>query len=339
MIPYAKQSINESDIAAVEKAMRSEFLTTGPLIEEFEQKFAAKVGAKYAVAVSSGTAALHASMFAIGIKPGDEVIVPAITFIATANVVVYQGGTPVFADVDKDTLLIDWKDIDHKVTNKTVAVIPVDYAGQAYDIGVPIGWWVNDSCHSLRHEGHLSCHSFHAIKNMTSGGEGGMVTTDNSAAAILMKQFRNHGRNMYGQMINLGYNYRMTTMQAALGISQLDRLDQFIKRRQEIAKIYDEAFADTKVKPLAKVADHTYHLYVIRVPNRDEFREKLLKKGVGTQVHYEPVYLAPFYQKLGYSKGLCQVSEKAAKEVVSIPCYPDMSDNDIQKVIEAMDIK
>jgi perosamine synthetase len=334
MIPYSHQSINEADIAAVTEVLRSDYLTTGPKIQEFEEKFADKVGAKYAVAVSSGTAALHAAMFAIGIKPGDEVIVPAITFIATANAVVYQGGTPVFADVNPDTLLIDWQDVDHKSNEKTKTIIPVDYAGQISEIdclwNIAHEQIIVDACHSLIHEADvLTCHSFHPVKNMTTG-EGGMVTTDSQMVANIVKAFRDHGR-ANGEMVNLGYNYRMTDIQAALGISQLDRLDQFVSRRQEIAKIYDEAFKGTKIRPLEKVSGHTYHLYVVKVPNRDLFREKLAEKGIGTQVHYRPVNLEDYYNQ----PGVCPVAEKVWKEIVSLPCYPDLTDTQVEQVIEA----
>jgi perosamine synthetase len=328
MVPYSRQSINQDDIEAVVAALKSDYLTGGQRIEHFERKFAEKVGARYAVAVSSGTAALHASMFAVGIEPGDEVIVPAMTFMATANAVVYQGGTPVFADVDADTLLIDVKDVERKLTNKTKAIMSVDYAGQHTDIPAFGKIRVSDSCHSLIHHGAMSCHSFHPVKNMTTG-EGGMVVFNQARIGVKARRFRNHGRIRHEQ-VDLGYNYRLTDIQAALGISQLDRLDQFMARRREIAKIYDGAFVGTDIRPLGKVSNHSYHLYVIKVPNRDEFRQKLAARGIGTQVHYRPVNLEPYYNQ----PGTCPVAEKEWQNIVSIPMYPDLTDSQVEYIIK-----
>jgi len=282
MLPYGKQSIDEDDIKAVIEVLKSDWLTTGPKIEEFEQAIVEFVGAKYAVAVSSGTAALHAAMFALNIGPGDEVIVSPMTFAATANCVVYQGGTPVFADVDPETLLIDPKQVEKKITSRTKAIIAVDYAGQPcnYDEllsisknhNIPL---VADSCHALGalYKGRpvgsvadLAVFSFHPVKHITTG-EGGMITTNNEEYAKRMRIFRNHGittdhrqREKQGswfyEMVELGYNYRITDIQCGLGISQLKKLPQWIKRRWEIAAKYDEELSKIPgIKPLGLRSD------------------------------------------------------------------------------------
>jgi perosamine synthetase len=269
MIPYGRQSIDENDIQAVVEVLKSDWLTTGPKVQEFEQAIADYVGAKYAVAVSNGTAALHATMYALGIGAGDEVIVPPMTFAASANCVVYQGGTPIFVDVDLDTLLIDSNEVERKITPKTKAIIAVDYGGQPceYDVLRDICARFNialvaDGCHALgakyknQFVGTLAdatVFSFHPVKHITTG-EGGMITTDNDELARRMRIFRNHGittdhrqRDAQGswfyEMVDLGYNYRITDFQCALGISQLKKLPEWIDRRREIAQKYDKAFA------------------------------------------------------------------------------------------------
>ena len=352
MLPYSAPSINEDDIAAVNAVLRSGWLTTGPEIERFEAAFCEYTGAKYAVAVSSGTAALHAAMFSLGIGPGDEVIVPALTFVATANAVVYQGGTPVFADVNAQTLLINPGSVDRLITNDTKAIVAMDYAGQParytalYNVASdsPI---VGDCCHSLGSRWHgvsagthagISCFSLHAIKAITSG-EGGVVTTNNPYQAEAMREFRNHGRR-HGFMNELGYNYRMTDFQAALARSQLCRLAQFVIRRQEIAALYDEAFADVHVTPLTtrSTVDHARHLYVVRARSereRDAIRVALQAEKIETAVHYPPVHLQPYYRKtFGTKLGDFPVAEKAATEILSLPIFPDMKDDDVGRVIE-----
>ncbi len=299
-IPYGRQWIDEDDIRAVVEVLRSDWLTTGPKVGEFEEAVAQFVGAKYAVAVNSGTAALHAAMYAIGIGPGDEVILPPMTFVATANAVVFQGGTPVFADVDPDTLLIDPNEAEAKITPKTKAIVAVDYAGHPCDydglktVAAKHGLFlVADACHSLGAEykgkkvgtlANLTIFSFHPVKHITTG-EGGMVTTDNPEFAERMRLFRNHGITrdpskfvpsdevsapsalcsmrsaqcalpFYYEMQDLGYNYRITDIQCALGLSQLKKLPEFLRRRCEIAAKYDEALADIPgIEPLGLHAD------------------------------------------------------------------------------------
>ena len=372
MIPYGRQTIDEEDIEAVIEVLRSDWLTTGPKVAEFEEVLARYVGAKFAVAVSSGTAALHCAMYALGIGPGHEVIIPTMTFAASANCVVYQGGIPVFVDVAPDTLLIDPKDVERKITPQTKAIIAGDYAGQPcdYDALKEIAErhhlsLVADACHSLgatyrgRSVGSLadlSAFSFHPVKHITTG-EGGMITTDDEEYAKRLRIFRNHGitsdhwqREAQGswfyEMVDLGYNYRITDFQCALGMSQLQKLPRWLERRQEIARRYDEAFAEIKgIKPLAVKVDvrHAYHLYVVRINRnetgigRGEFFQALRSRGIGVNVHYIPVHMHPFYQnRFGTGRGLCLVAESAYEQILSLPMYPAMTDEDIQIVINTV---
>lgn len=369
MLPYSAPSISEDDIAAVSRVLRSGWLTTGPEIELFEKAFCEYTGARHAVAVSSGTAALEAAIHALGIGPGDEVIVPTLTFVATANAVVYQGGTPVFADVEPDTLLIDPKSVERLITKKTKAIVGVDYAGQPADYAnlADLAYrgqahLVGDCCHSLGSsegpEGYrvktgsqltVNCFSLHAIKAITSG-EGGVVTTCDSSRADAMRQFRNHGR-WNGFMVSLGYNYRMTDFQAALARSQLARLDLFVAKRREIAAVYDEAFKDGPVTPLVtrQNIEHARHLYVVRVKEdnwltslgyqfpRDALKHALRGAGIESQVHYRPVHLEEYYRyNYGTKDGDCPVAEEAADEILSLPIFPDMKDEDVGRVIEVV---
>jgi perosamine synthetase len=370
MIPYGRQYISDEDIQSVIDVLQSDWLTTGPKVEEFEETFADAVSAKYAVAVNSGTAALHASMYAMGIEPGDEVIVSPMTFAASANCIVFQGGVPVFADIDPDTLLIDPQRVEEKITSKTKAVIAVDYAGQPCDYdklkAVTERYslkLIDDACHALggtyrnRPVGSLAdlnTFSFHPVKHITTG-EGGMITTDDSVYAKRMRCFRNHGittdhreRNLQGawfyEMVDLGYNYRLTDIQCALGLSQLSKLPHWIVLRQEIARRYREAFeACSGIRLLTARPDisHAYHLFVIRLNpgimrlNRDEVFRVLREKGIGVNVHYIPVYFHPFYRKrFGTAPGLCPVAEQAYEEIISLPIFPSMSGEEIQTVID-----
>lgn len=366
MIPYGRQLIEADDIRAIKKVLKSKWLTTGPKVGEFERVVAEFVGVKFGVAVSSGTAALHAAMYALKISPGDEVIVPPMTFVATANCVVFQGGIPVFSDVDPNTLLLNPNEIEKKITSKTKAIIAVDYAGQPceYDQLRDIAnkyrlKLVADSCHALgarykeRQVGalaDLTVFSFHPVKHITTG-EGGMVMTDNPDLAQRMRAFRNHGieddhhqrtqkGSWYYEMINLGYNYRITDIQCALGISQLRKLPAWLKRRREIAYQYNKAFSDLEdIKPLSIQSDvwHAYHLYVIKI--NPEIRQKafneLRSANIGVNVHYVPVHLHPFYRKkFGYGPGLCPVAEEEYNHIISLPIYQSMSDKNIEIVIE-----
>ncbi len=345
MIPYGKQYIDEDDIQAVVEVLRSDWLTTGPKVAEFEEAFARHIGVKYAVAVSSGTAALHAAMYAIGIGLGDEVIVPPITFAASANCVVYQNGTPVFSDVESNSLLLDPEKVELKITSKTKAIIAVDYAGQPcdYDSLRKIADQNNlvlvaDACHALGAEykgrkagslADLNIFSFHPVKHITTG-EGGMITTNNADYANRMRIFRNHGitsdhhqreknGSWFYEMTDLGYNYRMTDFQCALGISQMQKIPRFLERRRTIAKYYDKSFASmSEITPLAvdQNVRHAYHLYVIKVDftkigiDRVTIFKKLRDNGIAINVHYIPVHLHPFYNKEYNTRlGLCPVQK------------------------------
>ena len=366
-LPYGSQVIAEDDLAAVEAALRSAWLTTGPQVNTFEEAVADYAGARHGVAVSSGTAALHAAMAAIGVGPGDEVIVPAMTFAATANAVIYQGGTPIFADVESDTLLLDPESVAARITNKTKAVVAVDYAGHpcGYEAlkaitdhhGVRL---VADACHSLGAAYHgrpvgtladCTIFSFHPVKHITTG-EGGMVVTDDPDLALRMRRFRNHGistdhrqREAQGTwqyaMVELGFNYRITDFQCALGSSQLAKLPAFLARRRQLARLYTQALA-----PLATLAplsvrpqvNPAWHLYVVRLLGenpREIIFQGLRERGIGVNVHYLPVYWHPFYQqRFGYPKGLCPVAEAAYETILSLPLWPGMTDDQVERVTQ-----
>lgn len=367
-IPYGHQCIEEDDIKAVVEVLKSDWLTTGPAVDAFEKAVAEFVGAEYGVAVSSGTAALHTAVFAAGLKPGDEVIVPAMTFAATANAVVFQGATPVFCDVDSETLLINPDVVNQEISSRTKAIIVVDYAGQPcdYDALREIAdrnklVLIADACHSIGalYKGRkvgtladLTVFSFHPVKHITTG-EGGMVVTNNPQYHRRMTMFRNHGittdhrqrtekGSWFYEMVDLGYNYRITDFQCALGMSQLKKLPGWIKRRQEIASRYDETFAGlSAVKPLVvtSTVSHAYHLYVVKLlsAERNEVFNSLRKAGIGVNVHYIPVHLHPFYR--GHFKtasGLCPVSEAAYEKIISLPMFPKMSDEDIEYVVSSL---
>ena len=370
-LPYGRQTIGDADVAAVVATLRSDWLTTGPHVGEFERAFAATVGARHAVTVSNGTAALHAAANALGIGPHDEVIVPAITFVGTANSIVFQGGTPVFADVDPETLLIDPESVAGRITDATRAVFAVDYAGQPCDYdrlgavvptrGLPI---VDDACHALggsyrgRRVGSLALlntFSLHPVKHVTAG-EGGVITTDDGDLAERMRVFRNHGittdhrqREQKGsfayEMVSLGFNYRLTDFQCALAQSQLAQLAGWIARRQAIARLYDAAFRGSDViRPLGvrPGVSHAYHLYVVRFcrermsVDRSRVYAALRAEGIGVNVHYLPVHLHPFYrERFGTGPGLCPVAERAYEELITLPMFPSMTDADVADVVAA----
>ncbi len=372
MIPYGRQWIDDDDVAAVVEVLRSDWLTTGPKVEEFEGAFARFVGAEHAVAVSSGTAALHAAMYAVGIGPGDEVLLPPITFAATANAVLFQGGTPVFVDVDPDTLLLDPAKVEAAVSPRTKAIIAVDYAGHPCDYdslrtiadryGLVL---IADACHSLGGAykgrpvgslGDLNVFSFHPVKPITTG-EGGMVTTNDPSFAERMRSFRNHcisadhrqrGRegSWFYQVVDLGYNYRITDLQCALGLSQLKKLPRWVRRRQDIADGYNRFFSQVEeVEPLGvrPWASHAYHLYVVRLRTellsvgRKEVFSALRDRGIGVNVHYIPVHYHPLYQRrLGTKKGLCPVAEGVYERIITLPLFPSMEDGDVEQVKRAV---
>jgi perosamine synthetase len=372
VLPYGKQWIDDDDIAAVVAVLRSDWLTTGPVVPEFEAAFAGLCDAAESVAVSSGTAGLHTAMYALGIGPGDDVIVPPLTFAATANAVLYVGATPVFADVDPGTLLLDPSRAESRITARTRAIIGVDFAGQ------PCEWTalrelagrhglklVADACHAVGAAYHgrpagsladVSVFSLHPVKHVTTG-EGGVCTTDDAALAARMRTFRSHGITSdarqraqtgawYYEMVELGYNYRITDFQCALGLSQLKKVGVWGERRREIAARYDAALRDIPgFEPLAVRSDalHAYHLYVVRVDGtqpgggRDAAFDALRAEGIGANVHYVPVHLHPYYrERLGTGPGLCPVAEQAFGEILSLPIFPRMSDADIADVITAL---
>lgn len=368
-IPYGRQTITSDDIDAVVEVLHSDWLTTGPAVEKFEAELARFVGAEHGVAVSSGTAALHSAMHALRIGPGDEVIVPPMTFAATANAVIYCGAIPVFADVQASTLLIDPLSVRDKITSRTRGIIAVDYAGQPCDYGElrEIAskhnlFLVADACHALgaTYKGaplgqlaDISTFSFHPVKHITTG-EGGMATTNDPALANRMRIFRNHGitsdhrqRAKHGsffyEMTDLGFNYRLSDLQCALGISQLRKLPGWLERRSAIAQAYDEAFSGNRlIQPLQTLPDrtHAYHLYVMQFddsagsPPRDDVFAQLRQEGIFCNVHYLPVYLHPFYRdRYNYAAGLCPVAEAAYRRILSLPIFPLMQDDDVASVI------
>lgn len=372
ILPYSHQLIEDDDIEAVVKVLKSDFITTGPTVSSFESAFAEYVENEFAVAVANGTAALHTAMFALGIEPGDEVIVPAMTFAATANCITYQGGIPIFTDIDPETLLIDTNHIEEKITSKTIAVIAVDFTGQPCDYDTLNSLadkhelvLVDDASHSVggsyrnRPVGSLAklnTFSFHPVKNITCG-EGGMITTDDPEYAKQMRQFRNHGISVdydqreksgawFYEIVNPGYNYRITDIQCALGISQLKKLDRFVKRRREIAAKYDEAFSEIEEMKLLKVkenVEHAYHLYVISLDldkltaDRGKVFGALRAEGIGVNVHYIPVHLHPYYRRnFGTFAGMCPVAEREYERIISLPIFPAMTDDDVNSVINAV---
>lgn len=372
MLPYGRQWIDRDDCEAVMQVLRSDFLTTGPAIAQFEAKVASYVGAKYAVAFSSGTAALHAACHAAGIGAGDEVITSPFTFVATANAVLYTGARPVFADIDINTYNIDPLCIQHLITPHTKALLPVDYAGRPVDhdeiasIAKKNGLLViEDAAHALgaSYQGKrvgtladMTMFSFHPVKAVTTG-EGGVVTTDEAYLCERLRQFRSHGVTRdpakcehyegawYYEMQYLGVNARMTDIQAALGNSQMAKLDAFLRRRREIVRQYQIAFArvDGLITPPADDDAHAgWHLYAIRVAperlkvGRKEIYDALRAENIGVNVHYIPVYKHPYYRQLGYSAGLCPVAEQCYDTVITLPLFPAMSNQDAEDVIEAV---
>jgi len=371
-LPYGRQSVDEADIQAVVDVLRSDWLTTGPKVGEFEDVFAARVGAKHAVSFSSGTAALHGAAFAAGLKPGDEAITTPLTFAATANCVLYQGATPVFADVCGDTLNISPDEISKKITSRTRAIFPVDYAGNPADLAAILQiankhglLVIEDACHALgaEYEGKrvgsiadMTVFSFHPVKHITTG-EGGMVVTDSVQFAETLRRFRNHGissearqRQSVGQwhydMVLLGFNYRLPDVVCALGIEQLKKLETNLGRRREVAATYTTAFRDIAgVIPPAVRGDAipAWHLYPIRIVpkklagDRGEIFRALRAENIGVNVHYIPIHLHPYYRdRFGYKGGEFPVAEDAYTRLISLPMFHGMSDQDVKDVIAAV---
>jgi len=371
-LPYGRQSVDESDIQAVVEVMRSDWLTTGPKVCEFEEAFAEQVGATHAVSFSSGTAALHAAAFAAGLKVGDEAITTPLTFAATANCVLYQGATPVFADVSADALNIDPEQVSSKISSRTRVILPVDYAGHPADLGQIIDiarksglTVIEDACHALGAEydgkrvgsiADLTVFSFHPVKHVTTG-EGGMVSTSNPQFAEALRRFRNHGissearqRQNAGEwhyeMVLLGYNYRLPDILCALGIEQLKKLEANLARRREIAARYTAAFRAVPgvVPPIVRrQVNPAWHLYPIRLDlekltaSRAEIFHALRAENIGVNVHYIPVHLHPYYRdRFGFKGNEFPIAERAYERLISLPMFHGMSDQDVSDVVTAV---
>ena len=373
LLPYGRQSLDDADVQAVVEVLKSDWLTTGPKIGEFEERFAAWVGARHAVSFSSGTAALHGAAFAAGLGPGDEAITTPMTFCATANCILYQGATPVFADVSPDTLNIDPQEVSQKITSRTKAIIAVDYAGHpaALDelgelakVQVQRALLIEDACHALGAEyrgkrvggiADMTVFSFHPVKHLTTG-EGGMVATNNARLAETLRRFRNHGvsseareRQESGQwfyeMVLLGFNYRLTDIACALGLSQLDKLAANLARRREIAAQYAEAFRDLPAIVVPAVRDGVnpaWHLYPVRLKlealavGRGEIFRALRAENIGVNVHYIPVHQHPYYRERFTLKESYPVAEDAYERLISLPMFHGMTDADVGDVVRAV---
>jgi perosamine synthetase len=371
LLPYGRQSLQEEDIQAVVAVLRSDWLTTGPKVGEFEERFAAWVGAEYGVSFSSGTAALHAAAFAAGLGPGDEAITTPMTFCATANCVLYQGAKAVFVDVTADTLNLDPDEVATKLSPRTKAIVAVDYAGHPADLdallavtrqrGIPL---IEDACHALgasyrgRRVGgiaDMTVFSFHPVKHLTTG-EGGMVTTNDATLAETLRRFRNHGISSdarqrqaagqwYYEMVLLGFNYRLTDVACALGLSQLTNLSANLARRREIAAHYAAAFRNLPglIPPSVRAeVNPAWHLYAIRLDlakltgDRGEIFRALRAENIGVNVHYIPVHLHPYYRdQFGHGEGECPVAEAAYERLISLPMFHAMTDSDVGDVVRA----
>lgn len=366
-IPYGKQEITEADVQAVSDVLRGDFLTQGPLISSFEKKFGSYIGSKKPVAVSNGTAALHLAAIAMNVHPGDTVLTSPLTFSASANCISYCGGKIIFEDIDPDTGLLDLKNIERVLEKKPAkGVIPVSYSGLPYNtealanlIGDRATWTIEDACHApggsfISSSGKeimagssqytdAAIFSFHPVKHIATG-EGGMITAKDPKVADRLKTLRTHGITKqhldnaktpwYYEMLELGYNYRLTDIQAALGISQLERAEEGLKKRRTIANRYTTELANVPIKLPTQTAGHAYHLYVIRTPKRDKLYHYLHQKNIKVQVHYVPVHWMPYYQQKGWKKGDFPIAEKFYSECLSLPMFPSLTDNDQGFVID-----
>ena len=370
---FGNPLIEEPEIKEVVHSLRSGWLGTGPKVDQFEDMFKEYKGAKYAIAVNSCTAALHLSMIALGIKEGDEVIIPVMTFAATANAVIHAGGKPVFVDCERDTMNMDPEDVERKITDKTKAIIPVHFAGrpcnmdsllniaQRYDLKI-----VEDCAHAIEAEyhgkktgtfGEIGCFSFYVTKNIVTG-EGGMAITDNEEYANKIKILALHGMSKdawkrfsdtgykHYYIVSAGYKYNMMDLQAAIGIHQLPRMEKYWKRRKEIWDKYNESFKDLPVflpACVEKGIKHSYHLYTLLLDvdnltiNRDQFLDEMTRMNIGVGVHYIALHLHPYYQiEFGYRRGDFPNSEWISDRTVSIPISPKLTDRDVEDVIEAV---
>lgn len=373
-LPYGAQWLSEEEINEVVDSLKSDWITTGPKMRLFEEGFTNLTGAKHAIAVNSGTAALHISTSSIGIKPGDEVITTPLTFVASANCIVYRGGTPIFADIKKDTYNIDPNEIKKKITKKTKAIIPVHFAGQPCDMD-EIGeiaqennlYVIEDAAHAIDAEykgkkigniSDLTNYSFHPVKNITTA-EGGMVTTNNDELSDKLLMFRTHGISrdavkrfgksggFYYDMQYLGFRYNLSELHASLGIHQLNKLESFQKRRREIVKVYNrelQSIDEITIPFVKNDIKHSWHLYVIQIEtknlkvDRDYIFKALREENIGVNVHYIPVHYHSYYQeKFGLKKGILPNVEELFPRIISIPIFQKMSDDDIYDVINALE--
>lgn len=368
-IPYGHQWVNKEDVKEVVKVLRSDWLTQGPKVEEFEKAVAKYCGAKYAVAFSSGTSALHGAYFTAGIGRGDEVITTPLTFVATANAAVYLGAKPVFADIKEDTLTIDPKEIGSKISKRTKAISAVDLAGHPcdYDLIKKIAkkkklLVIEDAAQALGslYKGKrvgsfadMTIFSFHPVKIITTG-EGGMVTTNNKDFYKKLKIFRNHGMvkrpekgSWYYEIRNIGHNYRLTDFQSALGISQLRKINKFIARRREIVAKYNKAFSNIEeiITPTEKNwAKSAWHIYIVQLvleklkANRKKIFDSLMAENIGVQVHHIPSHLQPFYKKkFGYKKGDYPIAETYYERAITLPLFPKMTNKEVNRVIKVLE--
>ena len=373
-IPYGRQYISQEDVEAVVQTLQSAYLTQGPTVQAFEEAFAQYVGARYAVAVTNGTAALHLCALALGVEPGTKVITTPITFAASANCIRYCGGQVVFADVEPDTALLDIEKVRIILENHPKGtfsgIIPVDFAGHAVDLSSFRAladeydlWIIEDACHApggyftdgkgVKQQcgngqfADVAIFSFHPVKHIACG-EGGMITTNDKEIYEKLQLLRTHGitkdptrlqenhGGWYYEMQELGFNYRIPDINCALGLSQLKRADHRLSKRKAIAKMYDQAFMDTPIRPLTKPLDdgHAYHLYIIQAEERRLLYDQLRAQGVYAQVHYIPVHLQPYYKQLGWRKGDLPVAEAYYEQCLSLPMYPELTLAEQLQVIE-----
>lgn len=361
IIPYQRQFIDEKDIEAVVRTLKSDFITTGPKVKEFEQRFAEYVGAKYAIAVSNGTAALHLVCLVSGLGEGDELITSPLTFLASSNCALYCGAKPIFADIDNQGL-IDLKGISNKINGKTKIIMPVHYGGLPFNTKRLRenfkGLIIEDAAHALGAKNGTekigSCansdmciFSFHPVKHITTG-EGGIITTNSEELYKKLLILRSHGIDSSKKiedepwgtpMVSLGYNYRITDIQCALGLSQLSKVDGFIESSRKLAEKYNEKFSNNKNIEIIEEKENqfnSYHLYPILVKDaktRLDLYKYLRENKIFAQVHYKPVYLQPYYQNIGYAKGICPKAEEFYDKVLSLPIYPQLTEEDQSYVI------
>jgi perosamine synthetase len=371
LLPYSRQSVDDDDVRAVVETLRSDWLTTGPKVSEFEEAFAARVSARFAVSFSSGTAALHGAAFAAGLQPGDEAITTTLTFCATANCILYQGATPVFADVNDDTLNLNPREVARRLSDRTKAVIAVDYAGHpaALDELLHIARsngavLIEDACHALGAEyrgkrvgslADMTVFSFHPVKHLTTG-EGGMVATNDAKLAQVLRRFRNQGMSSEArqrqqcdpwsyEMVLLGFNYRLSDIACALGLSQLGKLEANLARRREIATQYAAELQDLPIVIPTVRTDikHAWHLYPVRLKlealsvDRGAILRGLRAENIGVNVHFMPVHLHRYYrERFPENPGRFPVAENAYEQLVTLPLFPTMTEKDVADVVHAL---